>query len=430
MNDRVSRRSAVQALLASAIAQRRLFAKDPKPTEKTSDQTAISGKPNKDLAPFDEMMSKFVQKQRVPGAALAVSRHSQLVYARGFGWANVEGKRQAQPESQFRIASVSKPITATAVLQLVQNSKFGLNDRVFDVLPAKDWLPPKHDQRLRQITVRQLLHHTAGWDRDVSFDPIGRPLEIAKALNHRLPVGPAEVVRYTLTLNLDFDPGKRNAYSNVGYLVLGRLIEHVSSQKYEDYVKQHVLAPVGVAEMRLARAWVGDLGKDEAHYYDPKHREANAVNGSRLNKKVSIVYGGENVEAYEAHGGWVASAIDLVKFASAFDDRQSSKLLNADAIAAMFARPEGAAGHESNGKPKDSYYGCGWNVRPIGNQGGANTWHNGFIAGTSSLLVRRVDGLNWAVLFNAHANSKGELLADLIDSQIHEAADAVRNWPA
>ena len=179
------------------------------------------------------MMSKFIEAHHVPGAALAVSRHSRVVYARGFGWADVEAKHLVQPESQFRIASVSKPITAVAVLQLIQASKFGLNDRVFDVLPANDWLPAKHDDRLKKITVRQLLQHTAGWDRDVSFDPIGRPHEVSKVLNHPFPVGPAEVVRYTLTLPLDFNPGERHAYSNVGYLLLGRLIEHASGQKYK-----------------------------------------------------------------------------------------------------------------------------------------------------------------------------------------------------
>ena len=187
--------------------------------------------------------------------------------------------------------------------------------------------------------------------------------------------------------------------------------------------------PVAAGRMKLGRSWVSDLAKDEVHYYDSMHREWPAINGSHLHEKVPIVYGGENFEAYEAHGGWIASAIDLVRFASAFDHPQTSKLLKPQSIAAMWARPEGAAGHEPNGKPSEIYYGCGWSVRPTGDQGGANTWHSGLIAGTSTILVRRVDGLNWAALFNTEADPKGDVLSGLIDPLIHQAADAVKNWP-
>lgn len=381
------------------------------------------------LAPFDQLMTAFLQQHRVPGAALAVTRRSRLVYARAFGLADVEAAREVQSTSLFRIASVSKPVTAVAVMQLVEQMKCALEDRVFDILPANNWLPAKCDERLRRITIRQLLQHTAGWDRDKSFDPIGRPREVAQALNKPLPVGPADVVRYTLTLPLDFNPGARHAYSNVGYLVLGRLIEQMSAQPYERRVKEKVLAPLGISRMQLGRSWKGDLAREEVRYYDSQQREGPAVSGPRLEAKVPLVYGAENFEAFEAHGGWIASAIDLVRFAAAFDDPESSKLLKAATIAAMFARPEGAAGFEANGQPKTSYYGCGWLVRPIGNEGRANIWHTGLIAGTTTLLVRRHDGLNWAVLFNTDSNPSGENLVGLIDPLVHATADAVRHWP-
>ena len=237
------------------------------------------------------------------------------------------------------------------------------------------------------------------------------------------------MVRYTLSLPLDFKPGSGHAYSNVGYLLLGRLIEQVSGQPYETHVKENVLAPVGISRMQLGHAWKGDLAREEVRYYDSKQRESPAVSGPHLEAKVPLVYGGENFEAFEAHGGWIASALDLVWFASAFDDPASSKLLKAETIAAMFARPEGAAGFEANGHAKPAYYGCGWSVRPVGSAGLANTWHTGLIAGASAILVRRHDGLNWAVLFNTDRNPSGENLAGLIDPLVHGAADAVRQWP-
>ena len=428
MSTMMSRRAATQAILggASTLAAGLLTSTPAGADPNVPSQ--VTGMANPDLAPFDNLISEFLHKHELPGAALAVTRHSRLVYARGFGLADVELKRPVQPASQFRLASISKPLTAIAVMQLVEQSKFQLDDRVFDILPAGDWLPEKHDPRLSSITIRHLLQHTAGWDREKSFDPIGRVNEIAQFVGKPLPAGPADVIRYTLSLPLDFDPGSRYAYYNVDYLLLGRLIEHAAKQPYETYVKQHVLEPMGVTGMHLGRAWKEDLGPDEVRYYDSGHRENIAINGSRLGDKVPQVYGPENIEAYEAHGGWVGSAIDLVRFASAFDDPAKSKLLKAESITAMWARPAGAAGHEDNGTPKDSYYGCGWMVRSV--EGGLiNTFHSGLIAGTSTLLVRRHDGLNWAVLFNCDANSKGERPSKLVDPLVHQAADAVKKWP-
>ena len=148
-----------------------------------------------------------------------------------------------------------------------------------------------------------------------------------------------------------------------------------------------------------------------------------------LGSKVPLVYGAENFEAYEAHGGWIGSAVDLVRFAAAFDNRQSPKLLKAGTVEAMWSRPAGAAGQDAEGEPKAAYYACGWNVRPVGADGQVNTWHTGSIAGTSTLLVRRHDGLNWAVLFNTDSDSQGKAMSGLIDPLVHQAADAVQKWP-
>jgi hypothetical protein len=137
-----------------------------------------------------------------------------------------------------------------------------------------------------------------------------------------------------------------------------------------------------------------------------------------------------DAEAMDSHGGWLASAVDLVRLASAFDRPETCRILKADNVRTMFARPEGAAGHEPDGKPKAAYYGCGWMVRPVGAAGKANTWHAGGLDGTSTLLVRRHDGLAWAVLFNTQRGTlKDKDLAAAIDPLVHQAVDAVRRWP-
>jgi hypothetical protein len=95
----------------------------------------------------------------------------------------------------------------------------------------------------------------------------------------------------------------------------------------------------------------------------------------------------------------------------------------------MVARPQGAAGHDRDGKPKAAYYGLGWSIRPISNTGKFNRWHTGGLDGTSTILVIRHDGICWAVLFNARKTADGKTAAGKIDPLVHRAANAVEEWP-
>ncbi len=418
-------------LTLSAVGTAQVALSFPGFTLASTDQVPSTGMANPHLEPFDQLMTSFVKENRVPGASLAVTRGGKLVYARGFGHADVEKNEPVQPTSLFRIASVSKPITAVAIMQLVEKQKLKLDDRVMTRMKLTPFVPPgrKVDPRWKEITVLQCLQHTGGWDRDHSFDPIGRPWEIAKALGIQPPVTPLHIIRYMMGQPLDFNPGERYAYSNLGYLLLGRLIEVVTGQKYEAHVKKEVFGPLGVRSIQLGRALLENRAKGEVRYYDARKRMGTALYPPRLGQQVPFQYGAANLEAYQAHGGWIASSIGLVKFASAFDDPARSPLLGSKAIEQMWARPDGAAGKGKDGKPGSTFYGCGWSVRPVDVRGKVNAWHTGFITGTEALLVRRWDGLNWAVLFNTHHNPEGKALAGLIDGRLHEAANKVKTWP-
>jgi CubicO group peptidase (beta-lactamase class C family) len=393
------------------------------------DRLPITGVADARLSSFDDLMTSFVKERMVPGAALAVTRRGKLVYSRGFGCADVETKEAVAPAALFRIASVSKPITAATVLRLVEKGRLSLDDKALDHLKYRPHLEKgaSADPRWKQVTILQLLRHTGGWDRDRTFDPIGIPMEIAKSLGIKPPVRPEHVVRYMMGKPLDFDPGKRYAYSNLGYLLLGRVIEAVSGKPYETCVRDEVLAPLGIKEARLGKALLEDRAKGEVRYYDPKKRTGPAVTGPRVGETVPLQYGAENFEAFEAHGGWTASAVDLVRFAAAFDDPTCCPILKEKSLETMWSRPEGLAGHTRKGKPRDAYYGCGWEVRPADTRGKVSTWHGGYIAGSEALLVRRWDGLDWAVLFNTDGGSKS--LVDGIDPLVHEAANKVKEWP-
>ena len=337
----------------------------------------------------------------------------------------MENRTPVEPDSLFRIASISKPITAVAVLQLVERGKLSLDDKAFGLLKLEPLLADgaKFDERLNDITIRQLLQHTAGFDREASIEPmVGHiSVEIAKTLGTAPPATTEQIIRYMLGRPLDFAPGERFAYSNFGYCVLGRMIEKLTGQNYEAYVRQQVLAPLGIRSMQIGKTLEGQRVRGEVKYYLHDNRQSPAVSGCILGKRVAVPYGAWCLEAMDAHGGWIASAIDLVRFAAAFDDPAKCKVLNEASIATMFARPASETG--------ERYYACGWSVVDRGNKGKPNHWHTGGLDGTSTLLVRRGDGLNWAVLFNAGRDEKGEFFCNKIDPLVHRAADEVQEWP-
>ncbi len=378
---------------------------------------------------FDREMELFMAARQVPGGALAVVKDRRLVYARGYGWADRERKIAARPDSLFRIASVSKPVTGVAVMKLAQEGKLNLDARAFDIVKLKP-LPDgdkQPDARLARITVRQLLQHTGGWDRDLSFDPMFRATLIARTAGEPGPANARTVIRYMLGQPLDFDPGTRFAYSNFGYCVLGRVIEAVTRQTYGRFVREKILAPIGVKRMRIGATLDGRQAKGEVRYYTPDDAKGDSVFPGTA-AKVPWPYGGFHLEAMDAHGGWIASAVDLARFAAALDDPTRSPLLQRATCDAMYAAPPAPVSRAADGSLAAAWYGCGWNVRPAGADGKANYWHGGSLPGTATLLVRRWDGLSWVALFNQR--SENEQLPDgAIDGALHRAADAVAEWP-
>ena len=409
-------------LLATAVA----VAQQPATPEQPIPITAADHRAG--FKPFDDEVTAFMRARSIPGGALAVSRNDKLVLARGYGWADRDAAEPVSPTSLFRIASISKPITAVAVLRLIEQSggRVTLDTPAIPLLEMAPYLAPgtMPDPRLQRVTIRQLLQHTAGFDAGASFDPMFRPLSIAREMGLEPPAGPEAIVRYMLGRPPDFDPGAKHVYSNFGYCILGRVIEKLSGTTYEDYVQRKVLVPLGIRDMRIGRTLPQYRAPGEVRYYDPRTDEnvMTPADGDR----VPIPYGGFHLEAMDAHGGWIASAPDLVRFACAFDDPQHCPILTPESIAAMFARPEGEAGYEADGTPQAAHYGLGWSVRPVDDR--ANHWHAGRLSGSSSLLVRRHDGLNWAVLFNQSRDESG-LSYDDIDPALHRAANAVKDWP-
>lgn len=257
------------------------------------------------------------------------------------------------------------------------------------------------------------------------FDPLFESARIAKATGQALPLGPDQIVRHMLAQPLQFDPGSRFAYSNFGYCLLGRVIERVAGTDYQCHVKRQALESLGIHRLRLGHTLADCRAPTEVRYHDDRERRAAAAVGP-IGARVPLAYGAWSLEALDAGGGWLASAVDLVRFASAFDDPAACPVLQPASIATMFARPLGPAGAEAGG----NYPGSGWFVWPESRHPHrAHTTVNGLLVGASSYLMRRRDGVNWAVVFNAAFAPDGTpLMLRFRDRSAAIFAD-LKTWP-
>ncbi len=251
--------------------------------------------------------------------------------------------------------------------------------------------------------MQQLLHHTGGWDRDKSFDPMFRSRQISGVEDKTTRGTARTIIRYMLRQPLQFGAGDAMPTRTSVTACWAGLIEKASGQGYEEYVRKEVLAPLGIKRMRIGHTLLKDRAPGEVRYYTAKDRTVPAILGPDLGKPVPVPYGGWYLEAMDSHGAWIASAGDLVRFAAAFNDPAKCKILNAKSIALMFAPPSGKVGHRPDGKPKEEFYACGWDIAML-KDGKFNSFHSGSLDGTSTLLVRRSDNLTWAVLFNSRGS--------------------------
>jgi CubicO group peptidase (beta-lactamase class C family) len=397
----------------------------PNGTTPTQQEIPITGTAVTGLAPFEQSVRGLMQKYKLPGGAVAVVRDGKLMYARGFGYADVESRTPVQPDALFRIASVSKTLTSAAIMTLVEDGKLHLDDRVAPLIAHLTPAPGATvDPRWEQITVRHLLNHTGGWDRDKpngGFDPIDRPAIAAAAVGAPAPASPETLIRYMKGMPLDFDPGEKWAYSNFGYIILGRVIERVSGMPYAEYVRAHVLQPVGANRTQQGRSRMSDALADEVRYYATGFSVSGPFVSSVFPGEglVPLNYGGFYLEAGDASGAWVSSTVDLLRFVTRVDGRDSPPdILSPQTVAEMTGSgPDQCAGGAC-------YYAFGWWVRPV--QGDATWWHGGDLPSTKAMLVRSQNNFAWVALFNTSAPND---FINELDVALWNALAGVKSFP-
>lgn len=367
---------------------------------------------------YDREFAALLERWQIPGAALAVAVDGRIAYARGFGLADPAEARIVQPDTRFRVGSVSKTLTAAAVLRLIEEGRLSLDARVFPLLgyPTPGYPGATRDPRLDSVTVRQVLAHTAGWRKSLAeipfsgglrgFDPIYAQREIAQFLGTPTPPSAETIVRGMVGQPLQAVPGSAYEYSSFGYVVLGRVIERITGLNYAEATRR-ALAECGVGGLLIGGSRRSELAADESAYVDFPGAPIGASHLEDAAVPRPYCY---SMAAWDASGGWTISAIEAVRFLLALDGLNGTpRLLSPASVAAM--RTEQFAG---------SSYGYGWALYrsyAAGEAGGhAGGWH-----GTASWLLRSADGrVHWAALFNSRPANDAAFFEDAFNILVSE----------
>jgi len=298
--------SLILFLFIASCSKNDTSATEPDPTSNPTDQNdtpqvddpdPISNPiPQNDILQVDTAVQAFLDKYDVPGAALAVSVNEKMVYTKGFGVSNIEHNTPTEFDAVFRIASLSKTYTATAIMKLIDDGELSLTDKVFgpEGIMGDDFGSVVFTQNELDITVDHLLIHGSGGWGSVSGDPIDWEPQLDSN----------GFIEYILNnWNLPNLPGTSFEYSNTGYWLLARIVEKVSGKSYEDYVRD-MITPIGITSFKTTSFRKEDRGSNEVEYYGTEQDS-------------QYIY--SIASRRDGDGGIVINAPDMLRFMCAID---------------------------------------------------------------------------------------------------------------
>ena len=181
----------------------------------------------------DQLVAAKMKDYNIPGLAIGIVQNGKVIYAKGYGVKNIKTKERVAANTIFHLASVSKLLTAEAIMQLVEKGALRLEDRLVEILPQLSF----DDGQLKQITLKQMLNHTAGLP-DVYNYHWGNKNQTNDALKNDV---------LGKKFRLKQSPGSKYFYSNLAYDVLGYIVQKASGQVFEDYIKSHILDKANMA---------------------------------------------------------------------------------------------------------------------------------------------------------------------------------------
>ena len=353
----------------------------------------------------------FMKKWKIAGASIAIARDGKLVFAKGFGYSDTSSMTHTQPFNRFRIASISKLVTAVAIMKLNEEGKLSLNGRVFGpggILSEPYFSNPK-DKRVDDITVAHLLSHEGGWTQRYG-DQMFMPLVVAQQMGVEPPVDTRTIIRFALDKRLHFTPGTGRSYSNLGYSILGLVIEKLSGMPYDEYCRREIFEPLGIYDMLLAGNLPSERAPFEVTYYEPNKQLRPSIYGT--GELVSPMYGGNDIEALGGAGSWISTAPDLMRLLLAVDGFNTREdILSDESIRFMTDANNGFAP-------------VGWKTTVMD----GNWWRTGSFSGTAGMLKRQPDGISWVVLLNSSAWN-GPEIHNYVNRMMTSVVSRVSSWP-
>lgn len=321
-----------------------------------------------------------------PGAAVAVVKDGEVIHRKGYGLANIEWNIPITPDTVFRLASISKQFTAVAIMMLAERGKLSVDDLLTDFLP--DYPTSGHD-----ITIHHLLTHTSGI---ASYTSIPEFLQRDGYIDRTT----TEMVDYFKSRPFDFRPGARYLYNNSGYFLLGVIIEKVSGQSYEDFLRENIFAPLGMAQSYYMHT--APIIPKRASGYHPSP-DGGFINAPYL-----------SMTAPYAAGSLGSTVDDLVKWDQAL---RRNTLIKAETLKRMHQPTTLNDGSTSD-------YGYGWVCGQYHEH--AIVHHSGGIHGFSTNMIHYFDdGLGVIVLSNFAGFETGKVMM-AISRRILGLPDAIR----
>jgi len=294
---------------------------------------------------IEKAVSEEMARQRIPGMSVAVGRNHRLIWSAGFGLADLENSVPARAQTVYRLGSISKPITAVAVMQLAEAGKLDLDAPIQKYVPSfpeKPW----------PITVRLLLSHLSGirhYDNQAEVD------------STRRYAGLTEPLKIFAGDPLLFEPGTKYSYTTYGYNLPGAAVEGASGMRFTDYIRERIFGPAGMSTARADS--VNDIIPQRARGY---HRApSGAIENCNLADTSNKIPG----------GGMVSTPEDLVRFANAV---MRGQLVKPETRDEMYTRAK-----TRDGEPVP--YGLGWQIQETAGQKWVS--HGGAQQGISTLLV-------------------------------------------
>ncbi len=386
--------------------------------------------PNDPFSQFDSDISELLSDWHIPGAQVAVMYNGSLVFNKGYGIAangtDENGTYWSSPvtvDSKFRIASLSKAVTAAGILTLIEDGSISLDDKMVDLVP--DLIPtefegcdyPNHSTSysINDINVSLLLNHRAGfdpnsdptywhwktwvstWQNDECIDKNSLIEDFDSG--NLAPIPMERILTEWLRRPLDYDPGSRYEYSNIGYQILGQIIEAQTGMEYEDYIIDNVLNPMGIESMSIGMTMLDQRAEDEVSYFDDGNGFCHFPSGQDENGDPIFPVspdpdcGAFVVEEKDGGGGWIATASDYAKFISHIDGTIQNGLFE-DPFDYFIENPYDSW---------NSWYGSG--VFILG--GDTDVWqHWGAFSGSSTNFRREVTETGEPVIFVMFTNTR------------------------